>query len=394
MPHVKTLEDGAAHDNRSLGALPKLRFVTKRRKPRCRRTSIRPSKECCQSVARRGSFFAMSTSFVAGLPKAELHLHLEGSFEPEQMFAIARRNKADIPFRSVEEVRAAYNFSNLQDFLDIYYQSAEVLLTEEDFHDLTLAYLERASADGVRHAEVFFDPQTHTARGVPFAVVAGGILKALDEGAARYGVTSKLILCFLRHLSEEDALATFKQADPWLECIAGVGLDSSELGHPPANFVRVFDAARAAGLKLVAHAGEEGPAEYVWQALDLLHVDRIDHGNRALDDARLVERLAAEKMTLTVCPLSNLKLCVVKDMREHPLKRMLDLGLRATVNSDDPAYFGGTVNANYLAVAEALGLGKDDIVTLAKNSFLGSFLSDAEKARHLAAIDEYAAANS
>ena len=329
-------------------------------------------------------------SFIAGLPKAELHLHLEGSFEPEQMFAVARRNKADIPFKSVEEVRAAYRFSNLQDFLDIYYRSADVLRTEEDFYDLTLAYLKRALADGVRHAEVFFDPQTHTARGVAFAMVADGILKALAEGERRFGVTSKLILCFLRHLSEEDAFATLKQAEPCLGRIAGVGLDSSEVGHPPSKFVRVFDAARSHGLKLVAHAGEEGPADYVWEALDLLHVDRIDHGNRSLDDPRLVARLAAEKMTLTVCPLSNLKLRVVKDLKDHPLKRMLDLGLHATVNSDDPAYFGGYVNANFVAVAEALALTKADLVTLAKNSFLGSFLSEGEKARHLAAVDDYA----
>jgi len=330
-------------------------------------------------------------SFIAGLPKAELHLHLEGSFEPEQMFAIARRNKADIPFKSVEEVRAAYRFSNLQDFLDIYYRSADVLRTQEDFTDLTLTYLKRAAADNLRHAEVFFDPQTHTARGVAFATVAEGILEALAESEARFGVTSKLILCFLRHLSEEDAFATLRQAEPYLDRIAGVGLDSSEVGHPPSKFARVFAAARGHGMKLVAHAGEEGPADYVWEALDLLHVDRIDHGNRSLDDPRLVARLTAEQMTLTVCPLSNLKLCVVKDLKDHPLKRMLDLGLRATVNSDDPAYFGGTVNDNLVAVASALALTKAEIVTLAKNSFLGSFLSDAEKAYHLAAVEAYVA---
>jgi adenosine deaminase len=333
----------------------------------------------------------MDESFIRGLPKAELHLHLEGSFEPEQMFAIARRNKADIPFNSVEEVRAAYRFSNLQDFLDIYYRSADVLRTEEDFYELTLAYLKRAAADNVRHTEVFFDPQSHTARGVAFGTVAEGILKALADGEARFGVTSKLILCFLRHLSEEDAFATLRQAEPYLDRIAGVGLDSSELGHPPSKFARVFAAARERGLRLAAHAGEEGPAAYVWEALDLLHVDRIDHGNRSLDDPKLVARLAAEQMTLTVCPLSNLKLCVVKDLKDHPLKRMLDLGLRATVNSDDPAYFGGTVNDNFFAVADALSLTEAEIVTLAKNSFLGSFLSDAEKARHLAAVDTYAA---
>ena len=332
-------------------------------------------------------------SFIAGLPKAELHMHLEGSFEPELMFAIARRNKIAIPFQSAEEVRKAYRFSNLQDFLDIYYASANVLHTEEDFYDLTLAYLKRAAADSVRHAEVFFDPQTHTARGVTFKTVADGIFKALSDGERQLGITSKLILCFLRHLSEEDAFATLKQADAYLDRIAGVGLDSSERGNPPSKFMGVFDAARSHGLKLVAHAGEEGPADYVWQALDLLHVDRIDHGNRSLDDPKLVARLASERMTLTVCPLSNLKLCVVNDMSNHPLNRMLAAGLRVTVNSDDPAYFGGGVNDNFSAVAEALALSEDKLVTLAKNSFLGSFLPDDEKKRHIAAVDAYAAAN-
>ncbi|MBS0470596.1 MAG: adenosine deaminase [Proteobacteria bacterium] len=328
--------------------------------------------------------------FIAGLPKAELHLHLEGSLEPELMFALARRNKVEIPFKSVEEIRAAYRFSNLQDFLDIYYQGANVLRTEQDFFDLTDAYLKRVAADGARHVEVFFDPQTHTARGIPFAVVADGILRALSEGVARYGVTSKLILCFLRHLSEEDALATLIAAEPYLDRLAGVGLDSSERGHPPSKFRNVFEAARERGLLLVAHAGEEGPPEYIHEALDILGIDRLDHGNRALEDAALVRRLAHEKMTLTVCPLSNLKLCVVTDLKQHPLKRMLDLGLRATVNSDDPAYFGGYLNDNYNAVAEALDLSHDDLVTLAKNSFLGSFLSEADKAKHIAAIDAYA----
>jgi adenosine deaminase len=329
-------------------------------------------------------------AFIAGLPKAELHLHLEGSFEPELMFAIAQRNKVAIPYRSVEEVKAAYAFSNLQDFLDIYYAGAQVLLEEQDFHDLTLAYLARIAADGVRHAEVFFDPQTHTDRGVEFDTVMRGLSRALDDGRARFGITSRLILCFLRHLPEEAALATFAQAQPWLDRIIGVGLDSSEVGHPPSKFVRVFKAARDAGLKLVAHAGEEGPPPYVWEALDLLHVDRIDHGNNSLQDEKLVERLVAEQMTLTVCPLSNLKLCVVKDLRDHPLRRMLQLGLRATVNSDDPAYFGGYVNDNFRAVTAALGLTKEELVTLAKNSFLGSFLADSEKALRLAEIDAYA----
>jgi adenosine deaminase len=329
----------------------------------------------------------MDDSFIRKLPKAELHLHLEGSFEPELMFAIARRNKVAIPFKSAEEVRRAYRFSNLQDFLDIYYRSADVLRTEEDFHDLTLAYLTRVAADNVRHVEVFFDPQTHTARGIPFATVIDGILAALKEGEAQLGITSKLILCFLRHLDEADAFDAFKQAEPYFDRLAGVGLDSSEKGHPPSKFARVFAAAREAGLKLVAHAGEEGPPEYVWEALDLLHVDRIDHGNRALEDPRLVERLVAEQTTLTVCPLSNLKLCVVGDLKRHPLRRMLQLGLRATVNSDDPAYFGGYVGDNFLAVGEALSLTKQELATLAKNSFLGSFLPEAAKARYVNAVD-------
>jgi adenosine deaminase len=328
-------------------------------------------------------------AFIASLPKAELHMHLEGSLEPELMFAIARRNGCDIPFRNAEEVRAAYRFGKLQDFLDIYYRGAQVLLQKQDFYDLTLAYLIRAAADGVYHTEVFFDPQTHTDRGVAFDTVMQGITRALDEGAARLGVTSRLILCFLRHLDEGAAFRTLEQAAPWLDRIAGVGLDSSELGHPPSKFIRVFAAARAAGLKLVAHAGEEGPAPYVWEALDLLQVDRIDHGNNALQDPRLVQRLVDEQMTLTVCPLSNLRLCVVKDLADHPLRRMLQLGLRATVNSDDPAYFGGGMNDNFRAVAAALDLSRDELVMLAKNSFKGAFLSEAEQARHLAAIDCY-----
>jgi adenosine deaminase len=326
--------------------------------------------------------------FITGLPKAELHMHLEGSLEPELMFAIARRNAVAIPYKTVDEVRAAYQFSNLQDFLDIYYRGADVLREEQDFYDLTEAYLKRAVADGVRHVEVFFDPQAHTARGISFSTVADGILRALDD-AGRAGMTSNLILCFLRHLDEGDALATLKLAGPYLDRIAGVGLDSSERGHPPSKFKRVFDEAGALGLKRVAHAGEEGPPEYVWEALDLLKVDRIDHGNRALEDPRLVKRLAEEQMTLTVCPLSNLKLCVVADMAAHPMSQMLAQGLRATVNSDDPAYFGGYVADNYLAVAPYLT--RENLVELARNSFRGSFLDEAAKARHLAAIDAYIA---
>jgi len=330
-------------------------------------------------------------AFVRGLPKAELHLHIEGSLEPELMFALARRNGVALPYPSVEAVRAAYAFSNLQDFLDIYYAGAGVLLKRQDFHDLAMAYFDRAAADGVRHVEIMFDPQTHTDRGVPFAEVIEGLLSAMDEARARHGMTSALILSFLRHLSEEAAFATLAMAEPWLDRIAAVGLDSSEVGHPPEKFARVFAAAAAKGLKRVAHAGEEGPPAYVYEALDLLQVDRIDHGNRALEDEALVARLAAQGMTLTVCPLSNHKLCVVDDLADHPLDRMLELGLAATVNSDDPAYFGGYVGDNYLAVARARGLSRDQLVQLARNSFTGSFLPADAVARHLADIDAYVA---
>jgi adenine deaminase len=329
-------------------------------------------------------------AFIAGLPKAELHLHIEGSLEPEMMFSLAQRNGVSLVFESVEAIRAAYDFSNLQDFLDIYYQGMAVLQAEQDFFDLTTAYLDRASTDGVRHVEIFFDPQGHTARGVPMANVVGGIARALTEAEER-GITSQLIMCFLRHLPEAEAEATLDAALPFLSLIHGVGLDSSEVGHPPEKFARVFARARSLGLKIVAHAGEEGPPDYVWQALDVLQVDRIDHGNRALEDAALVQRIVSDGLTLTVCPLSNLKLCVVDDLSQHPLRRILAAGLRATVNSDDPAYFGGYVNANFVAVADALDLTRDEILTLARNSFTGSFLPPAEQAVHLAAIDSFAA---
>ena len=334
---------------------------------------------------------AERTAFIAALPKAELHLHIEGSLEPELMFELAQRNGVAIPFASVDEVRAAYAFANLQDFLDIYYQGMGVLHTEQDFHDLTAAYLARAHADHVRHVEIFFDPQGHTARGIAFATVLNGITRALDEAETRHGITSKLIMCFLRHLSEADAEATLDEALPDLDRIDGVGLDSSEVGHPPSKFQRVFARARGLGLKIVAHAGEEGPPAYVHEALDLLKVDRIDHGNRSLEDPALTRRLAAEGICLTVCPLSNLKLCVVDDLAAHPLRVMLGAGLVATVNSDDPSYFGGYVNANYQAVADALDLSRAELITLARNSFTGSFLDDEAKARHLAAIDTYCA---
>ena len=331
-------------------------------------------------------------TFIAGLPKAELHLHIEGTLEPELMFALAGRNGIAIPYASVEEVRAAYSFSKLQDFLDIYYAGADVLRTEADFHDLASAYFSRAAADGVVHAEIMFDPQTHTARGVAFGTVIAGLLSATAEAEATHGMTSRLIMCFLRHLDEADAFATLEEAMPWLDRIAAVGLDSSELGHPPSKFARVFAEARARGLRLVAHAGEEGPPDYVREALDVLGVERLDHGNRSLEDTALTARLARTGMTLTVCPLSNLKLCVVGDMADHPIDRMLREGLRATVNSDDPAYFGGYVADNYVAAAEARGLDRRDLATLARNSFLGSFLPDEAVAAHLARLDAYVAA--
>jgi adenosine deaminase len=290
-------------------------------------------------------------------------------------------------------VRAAYEFSNLQDFLDIYYQGAGVLQTEEDFHDLAVAYFDRLAADGGVHAEIFFDPQTHTDRGLPFSIAADGLLAGMRTAESKHGITSKLILCFLRHLDEEAAFDTLRAAEPYLDRIAGVGLDSSEVGHPPSKFARVYKAAGERGLLKVAHAGEEGPPEYVWEALDLLKVHRIDHGNRSLEDAALTARLAAMDMTLTVCPLSNHKLCVVEDMTRHPLKRMLDLGLHATINSDDPAYFGGYVGDNYRAVASSLGLTREELVLLARNSFTGSFLDEERVALHLQAIDAYVAAD-
>jgi adenosine deaminase len=329
--------------------------------------------------------------FIRGIPKAELHLHIEGSLEPEQMFEFGQRNKVAIPFKSVEEVRNAYAFSNLQDFLDIYYQGANVLQTEEDFRDLALAYFARLHADGGRHAEIFFDPETHTGRGLPFSIAIDGLLDGMKEAERRYGITSKLIMCFLRHLDEDAAFVTLKSAEQYLDRITGVGLDSSEKGHPPSKFARVFQAARERGLKICAHAGEEGPPEYVYEALDILKVHRIDHGNRALEDAALTQRLVGEGMTLTVCPLSNLKLCVVMDLKQHPMKRMLDLGLKATCNSDDPAYFGGYVAENFIRTAEAVNLSCADIVQLAKNSFTGSVLGAQSIAKHRASIDAYVA---
>lgn len=333
--------------------------------------------------------------FIRALPKAELHLHLEGSLEPEMLMRLARKNRVEIPFASVEEIRAAYEFTELQDFLDIYYQGMGVLREAEDFRDLTLAYLDRTAADGAVHVEVFYDPQGHTERGIPFAAATDGILAGLAEGERRHGITAKLILSFLRHLPEEDAFATFRAAEPWFADgrIVGVGLDSTELGNPPEKFARVYAAARDAGLKLVAHAGEEGPAEYVRDSLDILKIHRIDHGNAVLDDPALVKRVADAGIALTVCPLSNLKLCVVPEIGALPLKRMLDAGLKATVNADDPAYFGGYLLDNFMAVADGLDLSRADIVTLARNSITGSFLGEAAQAPHLARLAAIAAEN-
>lgn len=321
----------------------------------------------------------VSKDWLNRLPKVELHLHLEGSLEPKLMFALAQRNQVELPFKSVEEVRAAYEFSNLQDFLDIYYQGANVLIHEQDFYDLTWAYLEKCKEQNVVHVEPFFDPQTHTDRGIDFEVVINGISKALKDAEEKLGISSQLIMCFLRHLSEEAAFDTLEMATPYLDSIIGVGLDSSEQGHPPEKFSRVFAKARELGLKTVAHAGEEGPAEYVWTALDDLQVSRVDHGVRSIDDPKLMKHLASTRMPLTVCPLSNTKLCVFDDMSEHNILTMLEQGVCVTVNSDDPAYFGGYMTENFVALAEALDMSEEQAVALVKNSIEASFVGEARK---------------
>lgn len=326
------------------------------------------------------------------IPKAELHIHIEGSLEPELIFQLAQRNGVALAYPSVEALRAAYAFTDLQSFLDIYYAGASVLLQPQDFHDMAWAYFLRAKADNVIHTELFFDPQTHTARGVPMATVIEGLSGACQKAEAELGISSALILCFLRHLSEEDAFATLEAALPYREHFIGVGLDSSELGHPPEKFERVFARCRELGLKLVAHAGEEGPAEYMWQAIDLLKVQRIDHGVAALQDPLLMAELAHTRLPLTVCPLSNLKLCVVKDLRDHGLKTMLDAGLCVTINSDDPAYFGGYLNTNFEQTVAALDLSRDDVVQLARNSFEASFISAERRAACLAQVRAVASA--
>ena len=330
-------------------------------------------------------------AFIAGMPKAELHLHIEGSLEPELAFRLAQKNGVRLPYASVEALRAAYAFSNLQSFLDIYYQGMSVLLHEQDFYDLTWAYLEKARRQNVVHTEIFFDPQGHIPRGVAMGTVIGGIHRALADAETRFGVTSRLILCFLRHLDEDDALRTLDAALPFKDRIAGVGLDSSEVGHPPSKFKHVFRRARGEGLRAVAHAGEEGPPEYVWEALDVLGAERIDHGVRALEDKALVHRLAKDKVTLTVCPLSNVKLRVFDAIDRHPLRAMLDAGLAATVNSDDPAYFGGYVNENFTETGAALGLTTTQIRQLARNAFTGSFLPADRKAQLVDRLERYAA---
>ncbi len=330
--------------------------------------------------------------YIAGLPKAELHLHIEGTLEPEMMLALAERNGVDLPYSTLDDVRAAYQFDCLQDFLDVYYAGMSVLQTEQDFHDLTFAYLQRAHADNVLHCEIFFDPQGHTDRGIAFETALNGICSALDRAEAAFGLTSQLIMCFLRHLSEQAAFETLAQAQPHRRRISGIGLDSSEVGHPPAKFERVFAEAARQGYRLVAHCGEEGPADYVRDGLDLLKIDRIDHGNRALDDPELTARIARDGIALTVCPLSNLRLQVVTDLRDHPVRRMLDAGMKATINSDDPAYFGGYMTENYLALSRALNLTRSEIDQLAQNAMEAGFQDDDRRQACLAALHQYRSA--
>ena len=332
------------------------------------------------------------TGFIGRLPKSELHMHIEGSLEPELMFQLAARNGLTLPYPSIEALRQAYNFTRLQDFLDLYYQGMAVLRTEEDFYDLAAAYLAKVRSQGLTHVEMFFDPQAHLERGIALGTVINGLRRALDEAKLEFGISSHLIMCFLRHLDEADAQATLDLALHYKDQIIGVGLDSSEVGHPPRNFARVFKRAKEAGFRLVAHAGEEGPPDYVWEAIDILGVERIDHGIRAMEDPALVARLARDQIPLTVCPLSNLRLCVVKTMTDHPVKRMLDQGLFVTLNSDDPAYFGGYLSENYQAVQQALGFGRPEIAQMGRNGFAGSFMGAEEKASALAAFDRAAAA--
>ena len=327
--------------------------------------------------------------FIEGLPKAELHLHIEGSFEPEQMFQIADRNKIKLKHKNIDELKAAYEFNNLQEFLDIYYAGANVLVKEDDFYDLTMAYFKKINSENVIHTEIMFDPQTHTDRGIKFATIINGIKAAQDEAKKVYGISSKLIMSFLRHLSEESAFNTLVDSKEYSNWITAVGLDSSELGNPPSKFERVFAQAKSEGFLTVAHAGEEGPAEYIWEAVNLLNVNRIDHGNKSLDDDNLVKNLVISKTPLTVCPLSNIRLKNVDKIENHPIKTMLDNGLVASINSDDPAYFGGYMNDNYLAVTNALNLSEEDLYQLTLNSFNSTFLEIDEKAELVSKLDTF-----
>jgi len=329
-------------------------------------------------------------TFIRGLPKAELHMHIEGSLEPELMFRLAARNGVKLPYRTVEEVKAAYDFDSLQSFLDLYYMAAGVLIRREDFAALTEAYFDRLAEDGGVYAEIFFDPQTHTARGIPLETALGGVLDGMAAAETRHGIKSKIIICCLRHLGEAEGLRMLAEAEPFLDKIVGLGLDSSERDFPPADFKRLFATARDKGLRLVAHAGEEGPAAFVRDALDVLKVERVDHGVRAIDDPALIARLAKDGTTLTVCPLSNVRLCTVKTLSEHPLRRLFEAGVRVTINSDDPAYFGGYLHENYRATAEALLLTKTELAEIAANSFRGAFMPEAEKAAWVARIEDYA----
>jgi len=327
--------------------------------------------------------------FINGIPKAELHVHIEGTFEPELMFKIAQRNNIKIKYKSVEELRKAYDFNNLQEFLDIYYSGASVLIHEQDFYDMTWVYMEKLHSQNVLHTEIFFDPQTHTDRGIQFSTVITGIHNALINAEKKFGMSTKLIMCFLRHLDEDQAFKTLGQSLEFKDWITGVGLDSAELGHPPSKFQLVFKKARELGYLTVAHAGEEGPPEYVREAINLLNVKRIDHGNRALEDDTLVQLLVEKQIPLTVCPLSNLKLRVVDKLDSHPLKRMMNKNLLVTINSDDPAYFGGQLNDNYIKLAEALNLTTDDVYQLSKNSFTASFLSEVDKLSYIKQVNDF-----
>jgi len=327
--------------------------------------------------------------FIAGIPKTELHLHIEGTFEPELMFKIAHRNNIPINYSSVDDLKKAYNFNNLQEFLDIYYAGASVLIKEQDFYDLTWAYLTKVHKHNIVHTEIFFDPQTHTDRGVSFETVIHGIHNALEDGKEKLGISSQLIMCFLRHLDKESAVKTLTQALPYKKWITAVGLDSSELGNPPSKFERVFSKAIDEGFITVAHAGEEGPADYIWEAVNLLKVSRIDHGNRSLDDDQLIKFLAEKQIPLTICPLSNIELKVVDDLKNHPLLELMEAGLMVTINSDDPAYFGGYMNENYSRIASALKLSKKQITELTINSFKSSFLPNSDKEKMIRKIEEY-----